>query len=63
MVHIKEQAACYHIKHKNSTIPGNKYVPASLVPKSAPGIKEVRRRLSKIKESLAETIVKMREED
>ena len=43
--------------------PGDKYIPKEWIPKKAPSLVEIRRRLSKIKESLAETVARMRDEE
>lgn len=42
-------------------IPGNKYIPKSWLPKKTISLAEVRRRLAKIKGSLAQTISEIRD--
>lgn len=42
--------------------PGSKYIPRGWIPKKAPSLQEIHKRLSKIKGDLAEEIARMREE-
>ena len=44
-------------------VPGHIYVPKALVPKKPVSLGQVRRRLAKIKGSLAQTIATLREEE
>lgn len=44
-------------------VPGDRYIPASWLHKKVPSLAQVRRRLSKIKGSLAETLSEIRDEE
>ena len=60
---IKDKITIQDMRSKGiSLIPGNKYIPKALIPRKVPSLSDVRRRLSKIKGSLSETIAEAREE-
>ena len=64
MATIREHISIKEIQRRGiSIIPGNKYIPKSWIPKRAPALSEIRKRLAKIKGSLAETVAQIRDEE
>lgn len=65
MRHVKDRHVTLHDLQKMGypIIPGSAYVPAEWLPKKPVSLAAVRRRLAKIKGSLAETVADIRDQE